>query len=99
MLVHTVRMLSSLGFCAHPVKSVFIPTQQLIFLGFILNSVTITVTPTDEEREKLVFVFTPNIREVTELIGTLVLNFQGAEFGPLHYCSLEKKLIFRPCFI
>lgn len=96
-VVDTVKMLSSLGFCVHPVKSVFIPTQQLVFLGFILDSVAMTVTPTDEKKERIVSACSlmlantnPTIRDLAELIGTLVSNFPGAEFGPLHYRDLER---------
>lgn len=100
-VIDTVRLFSSLGFCVHPEKSVFIPTQKLVFLGFILNSNTMTVTPTDEKKEKIVTVCSavlanshPTIRQVAELIGTLVSNFPGAEFGPLHYRRLEHEKHF-----
>ena len=36
-VVDTVKLLDTLGFVAHPEKSVFIPTQNLVFLGFILD--------------------------------------------------------------
>ena len=44
----TDNMMTSRGFTLHPDKSVFIPTQVLIFLGFILNSTNMSVSPTPE---------------------------------------------------
>ena len=42
----TVMLIDSLGLTVHPEKSVFEPTQQIVFLGFILCSVTMTVRHT-----------------------------------------------------
>ena len=38
-----IHLLRSLGFVIHPEKSVLIPPQTLVFLGFILNSASMTV--------------------------------------------------------
>ena len=42
-----------LGFHVHPEKSVLIASQSLTFLGFNLNSVSMTVTLTQEKRDQL----------------------------------------------
>ena len=39
----TVDTLLKLGFVIHPEKSVFIPTQEIEFLGFLLDSVSMTI--------------------------------------------------------
>ena len=39
----TVSLLSSLGFTIHELKSVLEPTQCIEFLGFIINSVDMTI--------------------------------------------------------
>ena len=39
----TVQLMDSLGLTVQPHKSVFEPMQQIIFLGFLLCSVTMTV--------------------------------------------------------
>ena len=44
-----VQVVDSLGFVAHPDKSTFIPSQRLEFLGFILNSVEMTIRLTREK--------------------------------------------------
>ena len=43
-----------LGFHLHPTKSVIYPTQNLTFLGFKLDSRSMTVAPTDEKIHKTV---------------------------------------------
>ena len=48
-VIASVRVVDSLGFVAHPVKSSFIPSQRLEFLGFILNSVEMTIRLTPEK--------------------------------------------------
>ena len=49
----TVLLLRELGFPIHNDKSVLILSQVLTFLGFVLNSITITVQLTDSRKEKL----------------------------------------------
>ena len=53
-ITKTVRLLQSLGFTIHPEKSVLKPTQKLTFLGFVLNSKTMTLTLTDAKKEKII---------------------------------------------
>ena len=48
-VVKTVKLLQSLGFIIHPTKSSLTPTQSITFLGFILNSVDMTVTLSQEK--------------------------------------------------
>lgn len=36
------------GFIVHPEKSIFQPSKSLIFLGYRLDSETMTVSPTDK---------------------------------------------------
>ena len=89
-------MFMRLGFFVHPEKSIFVPSQRLTYLGFDLHSVHMTVAPTAAKIEKLwascnslLQKTTPTIRQVAEVIGILVSNFPGAEYGPLHYRHLE----------
>ena len=42
-IVQTVNMFLKLGFVIHPTKSVLVPTQELEFLGFLLNSISMTI--------------------------------------------------------
>ena len=92
-----VKLIINLGFKIHPEKSVTLPSQCIEFLGFLLNSVSMTVTLTPKKKQKLRQLcqrfLRPNtlftIRQVASLIGSLVSSFPGVEFGPLHYRSIE----------
>ena len=93
----TALLFNRLGFHLHPTKSVIIPTQTLTFLGFRLDSLSMTVSPTREKIFKTVeackrlrTVTRPLISEVAEVIGLMVSNFPGVQFGPLHYRFLER---------
>ena len=51
-ITETVKLLQSLGFTIDPEKSVLKPKQKWTFLGFVLNSKTITLTLTDSKKKK-----------------------------------------------
>ena len=68
----TVNLSNLLGFTIHPVKSVLEPTQTIQFLGFVIDSVAMTVKlpPSKAAKVKsacqnLVLNCNPTIREVT----------------------------------
>ena len=89
--------MDSLGLTVHPNKSVLIPCQQIIFLGFILCSITMTIKPTIEKCKKVIelgqLVLSQKrvtIRVFAKLIGKLVALEQGVEYAPLYYKPLEK---------
>ncbi|XP_068674606.1 uncharacterized protein [Montipora foliosa] len=93
----TLMLLGDLGFPIHNEKSVLIPSQVLTFLGFVLNSVTMTVQLTKSRKQKLktacrtlVNKETCTIQSVAEVIGVIVSSFPGVEHGPVHYRSLER---------
>ena len=92
----TITLFTKLGFHIHPEKSVFIPSQKLTFLGFVLDAIAMTVTLTEEKLQRILSVCAsllktqmPTIRQVAEVIGILVSNFPGAQYRPLHYRHLE----------
>ena len=83
------KLITQLGFITHPEKSVTIPSQVLVFLGFILNSLTMTVSPTPHTVEKTTKVCScllennhPTITQVADVIGILISNFPGTKYGP-----------------
>ena len=93
----TKDLVEHVGFTPHLEKSIFAPTQIIVFLGFTLNSITMTVTPTHDKVMKtrqcclaLLAKQPPTRQDLAEVIGVLVANFPGVEFGPLHYRNLEK---------
>ena len=95
-VVETLITFFKLRFIIHPIKSQFIPSKELITLGFILNSATMTVRLTKEKKESL----KANcqqllqgeqfpIRQVARTIGKIVASFPGVLHGPLYYRNLE----------
>ena len=96
-VIDTTVLLDKLGLVVHPEKSTFIPTQVLTILGFVINSVTMTIQLTREKATSLQNVCTellenssPSIREVASVIGKLVSSFPGVMHGALYYRHLEK---------
>ena len=78
-----------------------IPSQSLNLLGFNLNSVSMTVTLTQEKSYQLESLSTEamngedlSIRFVIKVIGKVVSTLPGVEFGRLHYCNLERDEIY-----
>ncbi|PFX30406.1 hypothetical protein AWC38_SpisGene4801, partial [Stylophora pistillata] len=95
-IAHTVCLFTNLGFTIHPVKSVLQPQQKIDFLGFVLDSSTMTVTLTDAKAMKvrsacqnLLLQKTATIRSVAQVIGFLVSSFPAVEFAEMHYRHLE----------
>lgn len=90
------ELLDTLGFTIHPTKSVLQPTQKIEFLGFILdsNSMTVSLTPAKagKIRKACVCLVTKHrctIRELAELIGQLVAAQAGVWVAPLFFKRLE----------
>ena len=92
----TITLLQRLGFTINPHKSNLFPSQELVFLGFVINSVTMTVALTTEKKEKLIKMIhslllkdTVSIRKVATIIGKMVSSLPGSLYGPLYYRTLE----------
>ena len=86
----TVELFNKVGFIVNQEKSILIPTHELTFLGFILNSLNMTVRPTPEKADKLkmrcwALLAKPHasINEVSEVIGLMVSMFPGVEYAQL----------------
>lgn len=91
-----VSLFSELGFVVHNEKSEILPKQEINFLGFTLNSLTMTVSITPERKCKtkqtiqgLLNAPFITIRELAEVIGILVANLPGVTYGRLYYRHLE----------
>lgn len=94
--MNTACLFTKLWFYLHPLKSVSIPNQILTFPGFVLSSVEMTEYPTPQMVEKTVQACRQilskgrtEILEVARLIGIIISNLQGAQFGLLHHRPLE----------
>ena len=96
----TVNLFTLLGFTIHPVKSDLEPTQTIQFLGFVIDSVAITVKlpPSKAAKVKsacqnLVLNCNPIISEVAQVIGLIVSSFPAVQYAQLHYRTLESEKI------
>ena len=81
-----------------PTKSVFLPSKEIKMLGFILNSITMTVHIMPEKKECIKSFCTELLekqiftrREIVKVIGKLVASFSGVMYGPFYYQQLGKK--------
>ena len=93
----TVSLLQSLGFVIHEGKSILNPTQEIEFLGFVFNSVTMTISITKGKTEAIILKIrrflenkSSKIRELASVIGSVISLFPAIPFGKLHYRALEK---------
>ena len=85
------------GFLPHPVKSILQPTQVIETLGFMINSITMTVTisPTKMKHTRdlclaLLKVKSCTIRHLCKVIGKLIAVFPACPLGKLHYRNIER---------
>ena len=83
----TVHLLDNLGFIVHDKKSVLIPTKEITFVGFILNSADMTVRLPLDKKESFLNI---TIREFSRLIGKLAATEPGVEYAQLRYEPLER---------
>ena len=92
----TVRLMDSLGFTIHPSKSVLEPSQTIVFLGFILNSSSMSVSLTSEKADKIKHKCEEflskrrcTIRQLAEVVGFLVAVEPGVDLAPVYYRRLD----------
>ena len=85
-----------LGFNVSREKSITHPTQVIEHVGFVLNSINMTMTLPKEKIDKIIQLGSDilesqscSIRETAKLIGTPVTCYPDVEYGPLFYKQLE----------
>ena len=93
----TVHLLDNLRFTVHDKKSVLIPTKEITFVNFILNSADMTVRLPLEKKESILKLCLSinkrshiTIREFSRLIGKLVATEPGVEYAQLRYKPFER---------
>ena len=89
-------LLTLLGFLVNEDKSVPDPTQELEFLGFIINSKAMTLVVTDEKVKYLIsqcktLMESPQItiRQLARIIGVMTSMTPAVLPAPLHYRALQ----------
>ena len=93
---NTIYILRHLGFTIHVEKSILTPTQKIIFLGFVINSIDMTMELTEEKKLKILDLCKSvttgkaiSIRKLASIIGNLVSSFPAVPYGKLFYRNLE----------
>ena len=87
----TVAFLWEIGFTIYTEKSVLLPTQQIIFLGFVIDSVKMTIAPT-EKRKWSIYMLCQNIlsnyeattRGLAQTIGVIVSSYRAVPYGQVY---------------
>jgi hypothetical protein len=94
-------LLQHAGFLLNEKKSVVEPTQQILHLGFIIDSVAMEVSLPPEKEDRIRKAVqralrllreqkTTTIRAVAQTIGLIVSSLLASTYGQAHYRSLEK---------
>ena len=97
-VIDTILLVYRFGFVIYPKKSVFTPKQQIVFLGFELDSVTMRVYLKDDKKSEiknhlLFALHNPHylqIEYVARIIGYIISSLPAVQFGALYYRSIEK---------
>jgi len=94
-------LLTALGFVLNVDKSVSLPEQQIEFLGFILDSnmMTISLPPQKlgsllKSTKHLAEKMQTTLREISQVLGTMVASHPAILPAPLHYRYLERTKTF-----
>ena len=92
----TTELLTSLAFTIHSENFALIPSQCAVFLGFLIDTVAMTVNMTTVKADKVKSAINallepakPKIRQVASVVGLMVSSFPGVRYGPLYYRTLE----------
>ena len=91
----TLNLLEGLGFLVNYQKSQLLPSQKIEFLGFLIDSNTMTLQlPVEKLRkirkkcQELLAQTTVSVRELSKFLGLLTSSIQAIFPAPLHYRHL-----------
>ena len=91
-----MEFLVLLGFTINRQKSEVVPVQEIEFLGFLLNSSSMSVMVTSKKQAKIKSLGRQllgkrglSVRELASFIGNVVAAGPGVPLAPLHYRYLE----------
>ena len=89
-------LLENLGFVINLEKSSFVPTQNMEFLGFVVNTQAMTLLLPNSKVESikshcnyLLALPEVSVRDLSQLIGKLTASIQAIFPAPLHYRHLQ----------
>ena len=88
----TMHLYDKFGFVINFKKSQIVPKQRIRILGFVIESVKMIITLTEEKKQKLktlvlnlLRINKPTIRYLAKVIGTIICCIPAALLGPLFY--------------
>lgn len=85
-------LFEQLGFIVDDEKSVTTPTQQLVLLGLILMTMSLTPARTKKRKiscEQLYKKQRPTVQEVADVVGLMVASFPAVLYAQPYYRALE----------
>jgi hypothetical protein len=92
-----LNLLESLGFVINYKKSQLVPSQQIEFLGFLIDSVTMSLQLPGEKLRKtrkqcrqLLNLEQISLRELSKFLRLLTFSIQAVFPAPLHYRHLQR---------
>ena len=91
----TMSLFQNLGLTIHLKKLSFVPSQEIIFLNFVMNTQHMTITLTNEKKVKIdeyakkLLARTPTFREVSKFLANLSASFEAVTYGRLFYWFIE----------
>ena len=92
----TVQMSENAGFVVHPEKSQLEPKTKIEYLGFQLDSRLMNVRLTESKANKIKVAVenilakkSLSIRQLSQIVGSLVASFPGVKYGQLFYRSCD----------
>jgi len=100
-LQSTLNLLNSLDFIISEKKSKLNPELTCKYLGFVINSVRMTIELPQQKKVNLIDQICKmqkkqccSIREFAQLIGTLIASCSGVEYSMIHIRSLEVEKLY-----
>ena len=91
-----MRLYDKLGFVINLKKSQIVPTLKIRIFGFVIDSVKMIITLTEEKEQKLKILVLnllrikkPTIMYLAKVIGTIISCMPAAILGPIFYRYLE----------
>ena len=101
-LNHSIRLtldaFTKAGFLINHAKSLLKPSQRIVFLGFLIDSVEYTISLTDDKRQEIFNLACRllsnkrhkwSIKLLAKFIGKVVAAFPASEHALLHYRVLD----------
>ena len=96
-VIDTCDLLIKSGLSIHPDKSQFIPVQKIEYLGFTLDSTSMTVSLTDIKQQNIKTLIDKTlqgkklkIRQTAKILGIFEASLPAIKFGRLNMFYLQR---------